>query len=205
MIAGMAAGRAQPEHWDGASRTLDFFDAKADVEAVLTLGGGVGAYDFQPLEHPALHPGQSARIERDGELAGWLGGLHPRLLQQLELEGPVYAFELALPVVQQDQLPSFQPLSRYPAIRRDLAIVVEESVSAGAIARVATEAAGELVRDWVIFDVYRGKGVPEGCKSVAMGLILQDVSRTLTDADIESTVTGVIYRLQQELNAELRE
>jgi len=205
MIAGMAAGRAQPEHWDGASRSLDFFDAKADVEALLTLGGGVGAYDFQPSEHPALHPGQSARIERDGELAGWLGGLHPRLLQQLELEGPVYAFELALPVVQQDQLPSFQPLSRYPAIRRDLAIVVEESVSAGAIARVATEAAGELVRDWVIFDVYRGKGVPEGCKSVAMGLILQDVSRTLTDADIESTVTGVICRLQQELNAELRE
>jgi phenylalanyl-tRNA synthetase beta chain len=152
-----------------------------------------------------LHPGQSARIERDGETAGWLGALHPRLVQKLELEGPVYVFELALPVLQQARLPSFQALSRYPAIRRDLALVVDEGISAGAIARLASEAAGERLRDWMIFDVYRGKGVPEGCKSVAMGLILQDVSRTLTDSDIEATVTGVVSRLKQELNAELRE
>ena len=205
MLAGIAAGRAQPEHWDGGARPVDFFDVKADVEALLAVGGGLDAYRFEASAHPALHPGQSARIERAGETAGWLGALHPRLVQQLELEGPVYVFELALPVLQQARLPSFQALSRYPAIRRDLALVVDEGISAGAIARLASEAAGERLRDWMIFDVYRGKGVPEGCKSVAMGLILQDVSRTLTDSDIEATVTGVVSRLKQELNAELRE
>lgn len=205
MLAGIAAGRAEPEHWDGRSRSVDFFDVKADVEALLTLGGGLSAYRFEAKAHPALHPGQSARIERDGFEAGWIGALHPRTVQALELEGPVYVFELALPVLQQAALPAFQALSRYPAIRRDLALVVDEGVSAGELARVAVDAAGELLRDWVIFDVYQGKGVPEGCKSLAMGLILQDISRTLTDSDIEATVTGVVSRLKQQLNAELRE
>ncbi len=205
MLAGIVAGRAQPEHWDAGARAVDFFDVKADVEALLALGGGVDAYRFEAAAHPALHPGQSARIERDGEVAGWLGALHPGLVQRLELEGPVYVFELALPVLQRAKRPSFQALSRYPAIRRDLALVVDEAVSAGEIARLAVEAAGERVRDWMVFDVYRGQGVPAGCKSVAMGLILQDVSRTLTESDIEATVTGVVSRLKQELNAELRE
>lgn len=205
MLAGMATGRAQPEHWDGQSRSVDFFDIKADVEAVLALGGDASRYRFMPASHAALHPGQSARIWRDGEEAGWMGALHPRLVSELELDGPVYAFELALPVVQRAALPQFRALSRYPAIRRDLAVVVEEGVSAGDIARVATEAAGEALRDWVIFDVYRGKGVSAGCKSVAMGLILQDVSRTLTEPEIDAMVTGVVSRLKQELNAELRE
>jgi phenylalanyl-tRNA synthetase beta chain len=205
MLAGMVTGRAQPEHWDGQSRSVDFFDIKADVEALLGLGGDASHYRFTPASHAALHPGQSAQIWRDGEEAGWVGALHPRLVSDLELDGPVYAFELALPVLQRAELPRFRAVSRYPAIRRDLAVVVEEQVSAGELARVATEAAGAALRDWVIFDVYRGKGVPDGSKSVAMGLILQDVSRTLTEPEIDAMVTGVVSRLKQELNAELRE
>src|SRR5690606_20503974 len=132
---------------------------------------------FEPAQHPALHPGRGARVMKDGEEAGWLGTLHPALQHELELRRPVLLFSLRLDVACRADVPSFRPYSKYPAVRRDLAL---------------------------IFDVYTGSGIEAGRKSIALGLILQGVSRTLTDADADKAVGAVIDRLERELGARIR-
>jgi len=205
VIAGIAAGNAHPEQWAEPSRAVDFFDLKADVEALLALGGEGDRYAFRSEGHAALHPGQSARVLKDGEAVGWLGALHPEAEQALELAGRTYVFELDLAAVKASAVPAFTELSRYPSIRRDLAIVVDEAVTAATVEATIADATGALLRHLVLFDVYRGKGVPSGRKSLAIGLILQDSSRTLTDVDVEECIERAVGRLSQELNAELRE
>lgn len=204
-LAGVACGPAWPEQWGAPRRGVDFFDVKGDVEALLAWTGVLEAFRFAPEEHPALHPGQSARIYRREQSVGWVGALHPRAQRTLELIGPTYVFELLLEEIEPAMLPSFQELSRYPSIRRDLAIVIDEAVPAQRVRDCIRAAAGEHLREVVIFDVYRGQGVPEGRKSLAMGLILQDSSRTLTDRDMEESINRVVGRLTQQLKAELRE
>ena len=204
VIAGVCAGPLEPEHWDAQRRGADLFDVKADVEALLARTGAPGTFRFEPAEHPALHPGQCARILRDGAHAGWLGRLHPQHAEALELHGEPVLFELTEASLAEAALPSFRPLSRYPAIRRDLALVVDEQVAAADLVEAAAEAAGETLVATRIFDVYRGKGVPEGSKSIAMGLILQDYSRTLTDEDTEGILSSVVARLQGQFGASLR-
>jgi phenylalanyl-tRNA synthetase beta chain len=184
---------------------MDFFDAKGDVEALLELSGASREFRFVVETHPALHPGQSARIYRGDQAAGWLGAVHPAAQRELELSGPTFVFELDLEAVQTAVVPAFEELSRFPSIRRDLAIIVDESTTADAVKKAIRDSAGELLREVVLFDVYRGKGIPDGRKSLAMGLILQDSSRTLTDEDVEESVARVVGRLQQDLDAGLRE
>lgn len=205
VIAGVACGAASPEQWDVPHRTVDFFDVKGDVEALLSMTGEPETFRFTPGGHPALHPGQSAGIYRGERLAGWVGALHPEAQRSLELNGATYAFELLLEVIEAARLPAFQELSRYPSIRRDLALLVDEAVPAQDVCDCIREAVGENLRQVVVFDVYRGKVVPEGRKSLAIGLILQDSSRTLTDMDVEEVIHSVVGRLRQQLNAELRE
>ncbi len=203
-IGGVAAGTALPEQWDAPARPVDFFDLKADVEALLTLTGEPEAFVFVAAAHPALHPGQSARIERAGAVMGWLGALHPRVARELDVEGDAFAFELRLAGLQPARVPAFRELSRFPASRRDIAIVVDEAVSARAIQDCVRQHGGELLREVRLFDVYRGKGVPEGRKSLALGLILQDFSRNLTDNVVEETVSGIIAGLAEQFDATLR-
>jgi len=203
-LAGLVVGPVREEHWSEPVREVDFYDAKADVEALLA-GARAVEFAFAPARHPALHPGRSARITADGAAAGWLGQLHPALQRELELDRAPILYELPVEALRRARLPVFQPISRFPAIRRDLAVVVDEAVPARALLEGIREAAGEDLQDAFIFDVYRGKGVDSGRKSVALGLILQGLSRTLRDAEIESTVQAVLDHLYQQHGATLRE
>jgi phenylalanyl-tRNA synthetase beta chain len=143
---------------------VDFFDLKADVEALLALTGEPEAFAFVAAPHPALHPGQSARIERAGAMVGWLGTLHPGVARELDVEGDAFAFELRLTNLQLARAPVFGELSKFPASRRDIAIVVDEVVTAQAIQDCIRQFGGELLRDVWLFDVYRGKGVGKAVK-----------------------------------------
>ena len=203
-LGGVAVGLALPEQWGLAKRPLDFFDLKADVEALLALTGEPEAFTWVAAPHPALHPGQSARIERAGTVVGWLGALHPRVTQILDIEGDAFIFELRLADLQAARTPVFRDLSRFPASRRDIAIVVDETVAAQAVYDCIHQRGGELLRNVYLFDVYRGKGVPEGRKSLALGLILQDFSRNLTDHIVEETVSGILAGLTEQFDATLR-
>lgn len=203
-IAGLANGPALPEQWADSGRQVDFYDLKGDVEALLTLTGAPDEYRFVAARHPALHPGQSACIERAGEPVGWLGALHPRLAWHLELGSDVFLFELRLEALQRAGVPSARPLSRFPHSRRDLALVVEETISFEQLLTAIHEYGGERLQDVTLFDVYRGKGIPEGCKSVAFGLILQDFSSNLTDQAVDEIVAGIITGLEQRFDARLR-
>jgi phenylalanyl-tRNA synthetase beta chain len=187
------------------ARSVDFFDVKHDVEALLALGGGLSDYAFVAAAHPALHPGQSAQIVHHGETIGWLGALHPSVLRALDLDGPVYVFELERSVFDARPLPAFAGLSRFPSIRRDLAVVVDEAVSAESIQDCIKRSAGEHLDSVVLFDVYRGQGVSDGFKSLAIGLILQDNNRTLTDEEVDAVQQRVVATLREALGAELRE
>ncbi len=202
-LAGAATGRALPEHWDAPGRALDFFDVKGDVEALFALTGRT--MRFEAAEYAGLHPGQSARILDGGREIGRIGALHPQAQSRLGLEQPVYLFELDLEALTRGRVPRFEPLSRFPAIRRDVAVLVDSHVPAGRILDVARAAAPDAVREVRVFDVYAGEGVPEGRKSVALGLILQDLSRTLTDDEVDAAVAGVIERLRRDVGASLRE
>src|SRR5690606_14786510 len=159
MLAGVLCGSRLPEGWAHGRDAVDCYDAKADVEGVLGAAGDLGAFSFVPGEHPALHPGQTARIEREGRLVGFLGALHPELAKTLDLDQPVYLFELVLAEVMKGKLPSFSELSRFPEVRRDLALLVDREVPAESVLATIREAAGEWMTDLRLFDVYQGKGI----------------------------------------------
>jgi phenylalanyl-tRNA synthetase beta chain len=203
-LGGVATGAVLPEQWGEPVRMLDLFDLKADVEALLALTGQPEVFQFVAVAHPALHPGQSARIERAGEPIGWLGALHPRVARELDVEGDAFIFELQLAGLQPARSPAFQELSRFPSSRRDLAIVVDERVSAQAVQDVIRQRGGDLLREVWLFDVYRGKGIAEGQKSLAFGLNLQDFSRNLTDHVVEEAVSGILAGLAEQFGATLR-
>lgn len=202
-LAAVACGDVAPLQWGEASRGMDFFDLKGDVEALLALGSAEG-WAFQAAEHPALHPGQSARVLRDGQPVGWLGALHPRVAQTLDLDGPVYLMEIALAALTQAQVPWLKELSKFPASRRDLAVLVPEAVTVEQILDAIGELGGDKLREVTLFDIYRGKGVPEDAKSLAFSLILQDFSANLTDEAVEQITSNIIAGLAQRLGATLR-
>ncbi|MDA8485332.1 phenylalanine--tRNA ligase subunit beta [Pseudomonas resinovorans] len=204
MLAGVLCGSRLPEGWAHGRDAVDFYDAKADVEAVLGAAGDLGAFSFVPGEHPALHPGQTARIEREGRLVGFLGALHPELAKALDLDQPVYLFELVLAEVMQGKLPSFSELSRFPEVRRDLALLVDREVPAESVLATIREAAGEWMTDLRLFDVYHGKGIDPLRKSLAVGLTWQHPSRTLTDDEVNTTTQNIVTSLEDRFNATLR-
>jgi phenylalanyl-tRNA synthetase beta chain len=205
VLAGLVVGLSAPEQWGMKVRPVDFFGAKADLEAVLLLTGDLDSFHFVPAEHPALHPGQTALIERNGRKAGILGMLHPALAVDLDLTGNTFLFEIVLAELEKGLLPAFEPLSRFPAIRRDLAIVVDAAVTYDQVRECAAAAASDLLHDLVLFDVYQGKKIDSGRKSLALGLILQASSRTLTDQDVERAISRILERLEDELGARLRD
>ena len=168
------------------------------------LSGKLIKARFVRANHPALHPGRSAQLQLDTQTVGWLGELHPKILKQLDLPVPPLIFELELEPVSTVSPSVFAPISRYPVIRRDLAVVVAESVTAEALQTCAAGVAPELVREVRIFDIYRGPGIDSGRKSAALGLILQDSSRTLTDEAADAVIILLAKRLQDELGATIR-
>ncbi|WP_263225297.1 phenylalanine--tRNA ligase subunit beta [Pseudomonas alabamensis] len=204
MLAGVVTGSRLPEGWANGRDAVDFFDVKADVEAVLGHAGALGAFTFVPGQHPALHPGQTARIERDGQEVGYLGALHPELAKTLGLERPVFAFELILGEVAEGRLPTFSELSRFPETRRDLALIAGRDVSASAVLDTIRAHAGEWLTDLRLFDVYQGKGIDPDRKSLAVGLTWQHPSRTLNDDEVNATLQTILTSLEQGLNTTLR-
>lgn len=204
MLAGVISGSRLPEGWANGRDSVDFYDLKADVEALLGYAGAAAAFSFVPGEHPALHPGQTARIEREGRLVGFMGALHPELAKTLGLDQPVFLFELVLAEVATGRMPAFSELSRFPEVRRDLALLVDREQPAEAVLATIREAAGEWLTDLKLFDVYHGKGIDPHRKSLAVGLTWQHPSRTLNDDEVSTTTQNIITSLEERFNATLR-
>ena len=204
-IAGLISGPRYPLQWGVKEQTADFADLKGDVEALLSPAGLLGQLQAGKASHPALHPGQAACLTLNGVELGWLGALHPGVVKALDLSQGAFLFELRLEPLLRGKIPAFEPISRFPAVRRDLAVVVAEEVSAAQLLAGAREAAGTLLQDVRIFDIYRGPGIDSGRKSVALGLILQDSSRTLTDEDADGAMARVADRLRRDLGATIRD
>lgn len=201
-IAAAITGDAVAEQWGLPARRADFHDLKGDLESVAALAGA--ALEFRPSRAAHGHPGRSADIYRDGVAIGWIGQLHPRLQRQLDLDAEVVAFELDLAPLTARALPRAAELSRYPSVRRDLAFVVAEDVSWADLAATVKRAAGPLLRDVQLFDRYVGQGVESGQKSLAMGLILQDNSRTLAEGDVAQVVASVVAAIDDAHGAKIR-
>ncbi|OUR65333.1 phenylalanine--tRNA ligase subunit beta [Methylophaga sp. 42_25_T18] len=201
-IGGVVCGSRYDEQWSEKQRPVDFFDAKADVEELLSFSGG--DISFVAEQHSSLHPGQSARIYKDGQAIGWLGALHPRLNKPLGFDGKVYVFELALTATLAAQVPSFEPLSRFPANRRDLALLVDKNITAGEIERCLNSIESDILKSIQLFDVYTGDGVELGKKSIAIAFHIQHGERTLTDEEVEALMLTITQTLEQELKAVIR-
>jgi phenylalanyl-tRNA synthetase beta chain len=205
VIAGVVAGSTLPEQWGAEATKVDFFDVKADVEALLGLTGAVAQFRFVPEAHPALHPGQSARIRRGDRAVGWLGALHPEHSRRLDLTYPVFVFEVDTQSALRHDVPVFAEISRYPAIRRDIAVIVDEALPAQTLLATVRDGAGTLLQTLSVLSVYRGRQFEKGKKSIALGLQLQDTSRTLTDSEADAIVARVIEQLKLKLHATIRD
>lgn len=203
-IAGAITGSVLAEQWGAPVRGVDFFDVKGDVEALFALGSRADIR-FLSARHPALHPGRTAEVREGDRHLGWVGELHPELAGQLDIRQPVYLFELLFAPIEQAKAVHFAEISRFPAIRRDLALVVEEGVPAAAILDTVRTSAGELLADLHLFDEYRGEGIDSGRKSLALALTLQDSSRTLNEEVVEAVLSRVVAALRAGFGAKLRE
>jgi len=206
-VAAVACGDGSAEQWSQPSREVGFHDLKGDLESLAALSGA--ALVYQPVAAAWGHPGRCAcvlRVAENGvsEPLGWIGQLHPRLLQALEIDVDVVAFELDMAPLLARPVPKARVRSRYPSVRRDLAFVLPDDVSWAAVAQTVRKAAGPVLRDLVLFDRYHGKGVESGCKSLAMGLILQEESRTLIDSDVDGVVASVTAALHADHAAKIR-
>jgi phenylalanyl-tRNA synthetase beta chain len=206
MIAGVTLGSRLPEQWGAGREPGDFHDLKGDVTALLALGGDPGRFRFEPgAALPGLHPRRSAQIVRDGGVIGQLGELHPGLMKVLDFTYAPLLFELDYGAVTASVPVGFAPVSSFPQIRRDISFTVAAAETFGRIAERVSVAASTRLHELRIFDVYQGKGVEKGRKSIALGLILQDLSRTLRDADADQIVAAVCEELRSSLDARIRE
>jgi len=204
-LAGLAMGARWPEQWGGGRELVDFFDVRADVVALLSLSGLADEIRFEAAVSPCLHPGRSARIFRGDQAIGWIGELHPEHVRRLEFVSAPILFELDVAAAFAPTRQNFEEPSRYPQVRRDLAFIVDEAVSYSEIRERVFSASSSSLREVVLFDIYRGRGIEEGRKSVALGLILQDKGRTLTDEDIDRLIESVKGSLVAGLRATFRE
>jgi phenylalanyl-tRNA synthetase beta chain len=204
-LAGLASGARYPEQWGATWEPLDFFDVKADVLALLSLTGDARDIRFEVASLGCLRPGRSARILRGNQSLGWIGEFHPRMVKALDLPPNTIVFELEIKSAFIANTLKFNKISKFPTIRRDLSIVVDEAVPLAVLQENVTVSASGLLQELRVFDIYRGPGVESGRKSVALGLILQDSSRTLTDVDADAVVTAVVTRLRDELSAFIRD
>jgi phenylalanyl-tRNA synthetase beta chain len=199
-IAALAAGPAAPEQWGSATRRVDFFDAKADVETLLAPLQA----QFERIDHPALHPGRAATVSVKGQVIGLVGELHPRWVQKYELDVAPAVFELDLDAVLEQPLPNYQEVSRFPAVVRDLALVVGQEQPARPLLESLIAAAPAFVREVVLFDVYQGKGVDTGKKSLAFRVVMQDTEKTLADGEVDAAMVKLIETAAEKFAAKLR-
>ncbi len=203
-LAMVCTGQRFAEAWTEFGEAVGFFDLKGDLESLLALTQSPGQYVFETALRPVLHPGQSARLTRKGQVVGFVGALHPSVGSGLGLNAPLYLCEIDLAVLLEGRVPQFRELSKFPEIRRDIAVVVDSSVSAARLMHDVRMAAVTYLTDLTLFDVYTGKGIDPNRKSLALGLTFRDQSRTLGDEDVNLAVGQVIDLLEKNYNAELR-
>ena len=197
-------GPRMPETWADSAENVGFFDVKGDLEAVFALTGDAASFTFSRVDHPVLDPGQSAQITRHGRDVGLVGRLHPQVLKRLGLSEAVYVFELELEPIYQGSLPLFDELSKFPEMRRDIAIIVDKSIISTDICGIIRETAGDYLQNLMLFDVYMGKGIDPARKSIALGLTFQHPSRNLTDQEVTGYVDRVVVALRDQIGATLR-
>ncbi|PZP34149.1 MAG: phenylalanine--tRNA ligase subunit beta [Shewanella oneidensis] len=205
MLGCVITGLQNDEHWSMESKTVDFFDLKGDLEAIIGLTVSSSEFSFRVATHSALHPGQCAEILRNDRVIGHIGAIHPSLEKPFGLNGKTIVFELELDALLHTSLPLAQAVSKFPANRRDIAVVVDESVSAGDVMKLIRKVGENQLVGINLFDVYLGKGVEPGKKSLAIALTLQDTTRTLEEKEIAETVDSVVSALKTEFNASLRD
>ncbi|MGI2104134.1 phenylalanine--tRNA ligase subunit beta [Shewanella frigidimarina] len=205
MLGAVISGAQNEEHWSMESKTVDFFDLKGDLEAIIGLTVASTEFSFRGATHPALHPGQCAEILRNNRVIGYIGAIHPSLEKPFGLNGKTIVFELELDALLHARLPLAQAVSKFPANRRDIAVVVDETVSATDVMNLIRKVGENQLVGLNLFDVYQGKGVEPGKKSLAIALTLQDTTRTLEDKDITETMESVVSALKTEFNASLRD
>ena len=204
-VGGLIAGSQLPKSWSNGRDQSDFYDLKGDVEVLLGLGGKTGQLSFFPAAESGYHPGQCAEIRNpEGERVGVLGALHPAIQRKLGLDQSIFVFELRLVSLLEARMPQVSALSKYPEVQRDMAIVIDEAVSADSISNLVRASAGEFLTDLRIFDVYQGDAIAKGQKSVALGLTWQHPSRTLSDEEITAIIGNCVNALQEQFNADLR-
>jgi phenylalanyl-tRNA synthetase beta chain len=204
-LAAIATGARLPEQWGSKREAVDFYDVKADLIDMLALTGDTSDVEFKADSLPILRPGRAARIHRGSIAVGWLGEMHPQIARALNLPTAPILFELEIASAFTSKPMQFKGISKFPSVRRDLAIVVDENVPLAVLQENVTVSASGLLSELRLFDVYRGPGIETGRKSVALGLILQDSSRTLTDVDADTVVAKVVARLRDELSATIRD
>jgi phenylalanyl-tRNA synthetase beta chain len=199
-IAGLCYGSAYPEQWGAPERAVDFFDAKGDLEALLWPQTA----SFERASHPGLHPGQAARVSLGGVAAGWIGVLHPKWVQRFELPQAPVLFELDLAAALICPLPKFAEISKFQPIRRDISVIVGENIVSHAMLTALREAAPEQVTELAIFDLYSGKGIDSGKKSIAFRILMQDTQKTMTDLEVDTVITRLTQVLSDRFGAKLR-
>ncbi len=203
-LAMVCTGERYGESWSTGAGQVDFFDLKGDLESLLELTREFDSFAFSAQSRAALHPGQSAQLTRNGQWVGYVGAVHPAVEADLGLNSPLYVCEINLAAVLDSQLPHFEELSKFPEVRRDLAVVVDKSVSAAELMANVREMAGAYLTDLRLFDVYEGKGIDPKRKSLGLGLTFRDQSRTLGEEDVNMAVNQVIDSLEKNYKAELR-
>lgn len=204
VLGGVATGNCYPEQWGTSKQNVDFFTVKSDLETLFQLTGCANDIHFKTAKHPALHPGRCAAIYCSKKPLGYLGELSPQIKQQLELVENVYLFELDLALVSKARITKYQKISKFPAVHRDIAIVVDEAITAQQIVDAIFAKGGDILRNVKVFDVYQGEKIAVGKKSMALNLILQHASRTLVDDEIEELVQKIVQELEQKFKIVLR-
>ena len=203
-IAGVISGGRFAEGLYSLGEPVDFFDIKGDLENILRLANG-SVTRFEPSVNPILHPGQGADVSLNGVNIGFVGGLHPGVLEELDINQPIFVFEIELSSIRDSKLPNYSEMSRFPSIRRDISVEVDMDLPVQQLLDYIFSIKNEILQEVFVFDVYTGKEVRNSRKSVALGLILQDFSRTLIDEDVENLVTKILAQLKEHCNAVLRE
>lgn len=199
-IAGLCYGDAAPEQWGIVARSIDFFDVKMDLESLFWPE----QVKFEKSFHPALHPGKSAQICMDGRVVGWLGEMHPRLQRKYDLPRASLLFELKIDALTTRTLPKVKKLSKFPPVRRDIAIVVADHISAQTLLESMYAEKAAIISEIHLFDMYSGKGMESGKKSLAFRILLQDTEKTLIDKEVDEAITKLISLLESKYNAKLR-
>ena len=204
VLAGLICGSRTPSGWTASKEKVDFYDIKGDLESVLAHTNLSEEFTFEACEHPALHPGQSAKILRKGAQIGWIGQLHPKVQTHMDISLPVYLFQVSSDKISEVRLPKYEDVSKFPEVKRDLAFLVDASVEASSLVNCAKNAAGKHLVDLKLFDLYQSKDVDNKGKSIALGLTFQHASRTLTDEEINRWIDNVVADVGKTCGAELR-